>query len=133
MRIHILAFVLLINTCGAQTANWARQIKSEGFDECLDLVTDQSGNVYVTGQIEFLAQFDDGYLLESAGIHDIFLAKYNAAGNRIWAKRAGARYGGEKGHSIAVDAAQNVYICGELDDTSYFDTLQVLGRPGPAL
>ncbi len=129
----ILQLILLLlfktNLTVAQNAQWVKQIKSQGFDECLDLATDQSGNVYVTGQIEYIAAFDDGYVLESAGVHDIFLAKFDASGNRLWAKRAGSRLGGEKGHSIGVDAASNVYICGEIDDTSYFDNIQAIGRP----
>ena len=113
----------------AQNTQWVHTIESEGFNECLDLNTDNQGNIYITGQIEFLSKFDDGYLLESAGIHDIFLAKYDSSGNRLWARRAGARLGGEKGHSIAVDGMGNVYITGEIDDTSYFDTLRVIARP----
>ena len=112
----------------AQDAQWVKTIKSQGFDECFDLAVDNSGFIYITGQIEFIARFDDGFQLQSAGIHDIFLAKYDSLGNRIWAKRAGSRYGGEKGHSIAIDAAHNVYLCGEIDDTTYFDTIQVIGR-----
>ena len=126
----LVIFFLLFNKYSvSQNAQWAHSIKSQGYDEGFDLTTDDAGNVYVSGQIEFLARFDDGFALESAGIHDIFLAKFDKYGNRIWAKRAGSRHGGEKAQSIAVDAAQNVYICGEIDDTSYFDNIQVIGRP----
>ena len=110
----------------AQQVQWARHITSEGFDECLDLTSDASGNVYATGQIEFIANFD-GLLLESAGVHDIFVAKYDSSGNLLWAKRAGG-IGGDKGQSIAVDGSGNVFIVGEIDDTSYFDTIQVVPR-----
>ena len=122
--------ILLFNSMigEAQDAQWVRTIKSRGFNECFDLAVDNSGYVYITGQIEFFSRFDDGFVLQSAGIHDIFLAKYDSLGNRIWAKRAGSRYGGEKAHSVAIDSLHNVYLCGEIDDTTYFDTIQVIGR-----
>ncbi len=118
--------LILCFEASAQQVQWARQITSEGFDECLDLTTDASGNVYATGQIEFIANFN-GLLLESAGVHDIFVAKYDSSGNLLWAKRAGG-IGGDKGQSIAVDGSGNVFIVGEIDDTSYFDTIQVVPR-----
>ena len=119
-HITFLLTFLLFNSMisNAQDAQWVRTIKSQGFNECFDLAVDNSGFIYITGQIEFISTFDDGFQLESAGIHDIFLAKYDSLGNRIWAKRAGSRYGGEKGHSIAIDASHNVYLCGEIDDTT---------------
>lgn len=118
--------LILCLELSAQQVQWARQITSEGFDECLDLTTDASGNVYATGQIEFIANFN-GLLLEAAGVHDIFVAKYDSSGNLLWAKRAGGK-GGDKGQSITVDGSGNVFIVGEIDDTSYFDTIQVVPR-----
>ena len=88
----ILSFLFLIfysNLSQAQVYEWAKSIKSEGFDQAYDIVSDPNGNVYVTGQIEFLADFGNGVHIESAGVHDIFIAKYNASGLLVWAKTAG--------------------------------------------
>jgi hypothetical protein len=104
----------------AQVYQWAKSIKSEGFDQAYDLVSDPQGNVYVTGQIEFLADFGSGILIESVGVHDIFIAKYNSSGKLVWAKGAGGK-GGDKAHSIALDGLGNLFIGGEFEDTCYFD------------
>ncbi len=124
----LIALALFSTNSDAQNAQWAHAIKSQGYDESFHMVTD-NGYVYICGQIEYLAAFDDGFTLESAGIHDIFVAKFDSLGNRIWAKRAGSRFGGEKAQGMAVDHAGNVYLCGEIDDTTYFDNIQVIGRP----
>jgi hypothetical protein len=118
--------ISLVNSISAQTSQWVRQIDSEGYDECLDLYTDQSGNIYVTGQMEYTTSFD-GYLLEAAGIHDIFVAKYDASGTLAWAKRAGGK-DGDKGHSLTVDPSGNVYVIGEFEDTAYFDAIQMVSQ-----
>ena len=56
--------------------------------------------------------FDPGFgvaNLTSVGQDDIFVCKYNASGNFVWAKSFGGIQHDEAG-SIALDAAGNVYI-----------------------
>ncbi len=107
-----------------QSFNWAVDIQSDGFDEGYDLVTDVDGNVYVAGQIEFETNFGNGIILESAGVHDIFLAKYTNAGNLVWAKRAGGK-GGDKIQSITLDGFGHIFVAGEIDDTVYFENIML--------
>ncbi|MBP6333853.1 MAG: SBBP repeat-containing protein [Bacteroidia bacterium] len=111
----------------AQAFQWARSIHSEGFDQAYDIVSDPQGYVYVAGQIEFVANFGNGVLIESEGVHDIFIAKYTPSGALVWAKNAGGR-GGDKAHSIALDGLGNLFIGGEFEDTAYFDGTVVMTR-----
>jgi hypothetical protein len=104
IQLHILAGVLLfLNSlpAGAQTFLWNRTVKSEGFDEAYDLATDPAGNVYVAGMIEYESDFGNGLIIESRGVHDIFIAKYDSTGNLIWARSAGGR-DGDKVQSITL-------------------------------
>ena len=52
--------------------------------------------------------------LTNEGNYNIFLVKYDAKGNVIWAKSAGGKKYDEA-TSIAVDASGNIYIAGRFD------------------
>ncbi|MBL0105161.1 MAG: T9SS type A sorting domain-containing protein [Bacteroidetes bacterium] len=113
----------------AQSYKWAHQGSSEGFDYGNAITIDDSANVYLTGQIEFSAQFDNGIHLNSNGKHDILYAKYNSAGQLIWAKHAGGT-SGDVGWGIGLDASQNIYTVGEFEYTAGFgpgDSISVYG------
>ncbi|HQW22894.1 MAG TPA: SBBP repeat-containing protein [Bacteroidia bacterium] len=124
-RIYLLisfALHLSVMTSDAQSFQWAKSIISEGYDEGYDLATDSDGNTYVAGMIEFDTDFGNGVILSSAGIHDIFLAKYNSSGSLVWAKIAGGK-GGDKIQSIVLDGAGHIYVTGEYEDTCYFESI----------
>lgn len=62
--------------------------------------------------------------LTSNGSTDIFVAKYNANGNLMWAKN----YGGpstDKGTSLCADAAGNIYFTGSFSFNIFFDSIQL--------
>jgi len=85
---------------------------------------DANGNIFVTGNFTGTITFGDVPLV-SAGLGDIFIVKYDASGNLLWAKRAG---GGSEiwAHDIAVDPTGNCYIIGEFYDSAGFDNQGVL-------
>ncbi len=126
----ILLLVLFASVISnAQSFQWAKSIQSEGFDEGYDLVTDPDGNTYIAGMLEYDTDFGNGIILSSAGVHDIFLAKYSSTGRLVWAKRAGGK-GGDKIQSIALDGLGNIFTVGEFEDTSYWETI-MKRTPGP--
>jgi len=106
---------------------WAKQMGGSGsLSVGHSIATDASGNVYTTGFFNGTVDFDPGagvFNLTSGGI---FISKLSAAGDLIWAKQmvAAAGTGSGEGHSIAVDAAGNVYTTGFFTGTVDFD-------PGP--
>ncbi len=120
----IICAVLLLTVMktSAQSFQWAKSITSEGYDEGYDLATDPDGNTYVAGMLEFDTDFGNGVILTSAGIHDIFLAKYSSTGRLVWAKRAGGK-GGDKIQSLTLDGMGHIYAAGEYEDTAYFETI----------
>ncbi|HWY11972.1 MAG TPA: T9SS type A sorting domain-containing protein [Bacteroidia bacterium] len=76
------------------------------------IVTDASGNIYMTGIIKGSVTFSGGPSLTSNGGNDFFIAKYDAAGVYQWAYNMGSAAGDEEGIDIKIDNSSNIYISG---------------------
>ena len=77
------------------------------------VATDLNGNVYITGIFTSDTAYFGSYNLVNAGgfKSDIFIAKYDAQGNVLWARSAGGlNY--DEALAIATDNFGNVYITG---------------------
>ncbi len=102
---------------------WAKGILGTWSVTAFDITLDNQGNIYLTGFFTSTADFDPGsgtYNLTSAGQGDIFICKFDPAGNFVWAKKmGGSSY--DYGWSVAVDGSGNVYITGEFQGTVDFD------------
>jgi len=90
---------------------WARSAGSTNNTEALGIATDIEGNVYLTGVFNVPTVQFGSFTLSNMGGYDIFIVKYNSAGNVIWAKSA-AGNDWDEGIGIAADESQNVYITG---------------------
>ncbi len=99
---------------------WAKEAGGSGDDRGFGIGVDASANSYVTGYFEVTSTFEPGTDLTSAGDHDIFVAKYNIAGDLVWAKKAGGS-GDDRGRGIAVDGSGNSYL------TSFFEGSATFG------
>jgi gliding motility-associated-like protein len=105
---------------------WVNTIGSNARDEAFDLTTDTLHNYYITGRFSGTADFDPSaavYNLTSNGSTDIFVAKYSANGNFIWAFSVGGSN---------IDGAQAIKInhAGEVLVTGYFRGANVDFNPG---
>ncbi|MCX6244325.1 MAG: T9SS type A sorting domain-containing protein [Bacteroidetes bacterium] len=93
---------------------------------------DVSGNIYMTGVFQSTSiTFDSITLTNAFNDHhyDIFLVKYDASGNVLWAKSAGGILS-EYGTSLALDVSGNPYITGYYSSPNLIfgiDTLTNLG------
>ncbi len=94
------------------------------------IAIDDSANVYLTGGFYGIKAYDTN-TLTSNGDFDVFVLKYDSAGNQKWARSAGGPLG-DRGNSITVDDKQNVYVTGEFRDVVAFgtDTVDNYGGPG---
>lgn len=104
---------------------WAKNMGGGSHEEGRSIVVDPAGNIYATGYFSGLADFDPGmgvYNLSPSGSYhcEIFISKFDAFGNFVWAKNMGGP-SGDIAYSIAVDAASNVYTTGSFIGTSDFD------------
>ena len=89
---------------------WAKNAGGIGYDYGYGIATDANGNSYVTGSFYGTATFGTIQLV-SYGYDDIFIAKYDASGNCIWAKKAGG-INWDFGYSISTDGNGNEFITG---------------------
>jgi hypothetical protein len=93
------------------------------------VVTDASGNVYVTGNLSNTVTFGTLPPITSLGgpvnNADIFIVKYNSSGIAQWVQRAGGT-NDDLVFDIALDASGNIYITGAIYGTATFGTLPPL-------
>lgn len=93
-------------------------------NEIFDITTDNNQNVYITGSFKYKVDFDPGadtLFLSStpANASDIFIAKYDASGNFLWAKQIGST-GIDEGNKILVKH-NKLYVTGTFIGTVDFD------------
>jgi hypothetical protein len=110
----------------AQTFEWAKSIGSTVLGEGHAIAVDCAGNSYVTGFFRDEATFGTT-TLTSAGSRDIFVTKYDASGEVVWAKSAGGA-APDEGFGIAVDGAGNCYVTGYFEDEAAFDAITLTGN-----
>jgi len=93
-----------------------------GYDRVQEVVTDSSGDVYVTGMFNGLVDFDPGDDVEQYnGVgEDIYLSKFDSDGNFLWVITLGAN-SLDHGYAVALDSSGNPHITGLFNGTVDFD------------
>ena len=97
---------------------WVRQAGGTSDDEGYGIATDGAGNIIVTGKFQGDATFGQT-VLASRGESDIFIAKYDPAGNLLWVRQAGGA-GDDQGLSVAVDGIGYIVVTGNFRGTTRF-------------
>jgi hypothetical protein len=102
---------------------WAKKMGGTSVDEATAISIDASGNIFTTGSFALTVDFDPNTgtsNLTSAGNLDIFVAKLDASGNFVWAKRMGGT-NQDLARGISLDTSGNVYTAGYFQGTADFD------------
>jgi len=107
---------------------WARQAGGSLSDIGNGIALDAATNVYVTGYFSGSATFGTNMLTSvgSSNLPDIFLAKYDMAGNLSWVKQAGGS-GDDEATAVAADAKGNVWITGKFASSATFGATNLSG------
>jgi hypothetical protein len=106
---------------------WSRSFGDTYYDEGHAVATDASGNVFVTGKFYGTVNFGGADL---TGYDDVFLAKYDAAGNHVWSKRFGDIITFDGGRGLALDASGNVIMVGYFAGTVNFGGADLVSAGG---
>ena len=106
---------------------WARQSKARiwtGYPNWgMGCATDKNGNVYVTGNFSDTTAFGAISLISPINYFgDVFLVKYDSAGNVLWARQGDmpSTNCNSVGNGVTTDAFGNVYITGGFQDSLSF-------------
>jgi hypothetical protein len=96
---------------------WAKSAASISSDYGYAIATDATGNCFVTGKYGILesgalSMTFDSITINSVGGDDIFIAKYDGAGNIQWAFTAGSTWRYDQGSAIATDGNGNCIAAG---------------------
>jgi hypothetical protein len=97
---------------------WSRSFGDSADQRALSVCTDGSGSVIVTGYFEGTVDFGGGPLT-SAGLSDIFVAKFASDGSHLWSQRFGDA-AEQEAIGIAVDTAGSVFFTGFFIDETDF-------------
>lgn len=93
---------------------------------------DSVNNIYLTGKFTRIAHFGNDSLIGNAPLSgsmyktDIFVTKYDADGNFIWAKKAGG-LNNDNSYSITTNQ-KNIYIYGNFNKTVYFESDSLISQ-----
>ena len=96
-------FLIKYNDDGSR--EWTQQIGTSANEYGTAVATDSSNNIYITG---FTGGDLDG---SNAGSNDLFVVKYDSAGNRKWTEQLGTSLE-DYAVGIATDSSGNVYVTG---------------------
>jgi hypothetical protein len=102
---------------------WTKIMGGTSGDWGQAIITDSSGNVYVTGDfsgtVNFGLDFGTTDIKTSAGSDDIYVTKINANGTYGWTRIMGGT-AGDYGNGITTDSSGNVYVTGDFSGTVNF-------------
>lgn len=119
-------YIAKLNDSG--NLSWAVQIGGTQFENIISMDIDIDGNVYLTGNFSFNADFDPGddqYYLTSQGNMDVFIERINSDGTFGWAFQIGGE-DNDYARQIKFDSLNYLYITGVYKGTVDFD-------PSPAV
>ncbi len=113
---------------------WVKTAGSSYIDQGTGIYSDDNGNIYLTGYFSYNLTFDSNTVTSNGG-SDIFVAKFNSAGNNLWLKSAGSNTNNysEEGFEIVSDSSGNVYVAGNYrceKGEAIFDSIAIEGENG---
>jgi hypothetical protein len=111
--------VCLAKFDGAGVHQWSKRWGSPDSQYLQCVTTDAFSNVYLTGHYFGGINFGLGPM-PSAGGDDIYLAKLDAAGAPLWARRFGDATSEQYGYALSTDASGDVYLAGYTRGTVNF-------------
>ncbi|MFK7946320.1 MAG: SBBP repeat-containing protein [Saprospiraceae bacterium] len=109
-----------------------QMIGGSGFEEGKGIAVDLQNNIYISGDFRGVVDFDPSgntTFLTSAGLRDVFVAKYNAQGNFLWADKIGGQ-GEDQASALTIDSDNEVFVAAYYNHTLRLSNDQVFNSKG---
>jgi hypothetical protein len=90
---------------------WAKQAEGRSTIDVVDIVVDNNGNSYISGNFQSSKLTWGNSTLYNSGQSDIFVAKMSNNGVFLWAKQAGGQYG-DTCFNMTIDGSGDIYLTG---------------------
>ena len=100
--------LVLVKDSPAGTRLWTRELGTTRLERAYGVAVDPAGNAVVTGYTN--GDLDGAHAQNTTD--DVFVVKFDSAGNRTWLRQFGVPAVADRGYAIATDAAANVYVTG---------------------
>ncbi|MBC7863009.1 MAG: SBBP repeat-containing protein [Bacteroidia bacterium] len=112
---------------------WAKSAGGSAIEDARSVATDLNGNIYVTGIFGSASITFGSVTLNNtnATSYDMFLVKYDAAGNVLWAKQAGGN-SYDLGYFVCTDVSGNAIVAGYFSSSSMTIGTNTLTCPSPS-
>ena len=109
-------FIAKYNNSGV--LQWIKTAGGTSDDTSNDIAIDGSGNVYITGMFQGIAEFDTS-TLASAGMEDFFIAKYDNLGALEWVQQGSGSFP-DTGVDVIANVNGDVYVTGFFNANTTF-------------
>jgi hypothetical protein len=110
--------VFLVKLDPTGRALWAKDLGDPASQLAYGVAVDAAGNVAIVGSFEGTMDLGNGPLA-SAGLYDIYVAKFDTNGTALWSKRFGDA-SNQFGAFIAADATGNLAFTGSIEGATDF-------------
>lgn len=112
LKLLVTFFVICLGSIAQTPAwQWANTSGGSASEDGISVATDASNNVFVTGYFFSPTIVFGTYTLTNSGNYDVYIVKYNSAGNVLWAKSAGGIYD-DVSTGIATNSSGEVIVTG---------------------
>ncbi len=101
---------------------WANTWGGPSSDKAMRIVAFESGDIVATGFFQGTVDLDPGpgsYVQTTSGATDLFITRFDPSGQMVWCLPVGGT-GGDRGHGLAIDAEDFIYVGGWFEETVDF-------------
>jgi enterochelin esterase-like enzyme len=100
--------LVLVKDSPTGTRLWTRSLGTARLERAYGVALDPAGNVVVTGYTN--GDLDGAHLNNTTD--DVFVVKFDPAGNQTWLRQFGVPAVADRGYGLATDATGNIYVTG---------------------